>query len=73
MLRTHRGSVIRTLACLLAGSTVLGLTAGCRQKEPEPTVPGYYTGPIKPKGEVAPGPATGGAKAGVKGEAASDK
>lgn len=48
-----------------------GIVAGCGKKEPPPSVPGYYTGPIKPKGDVAPGPTTG-AKAGVKGESAAD-
>lgn len=64
---------MRPLAVALAACTLAGMVAGCRKKEPEPSVPGYYQGPIKPKGEVAPGPSTGGTKAGIKGEAASDK
>lgn len=54
--------------CLCVGA--LSLLVGCGKKEPEPTVPGYYTGPIKPKGEVAPGPANQ-AKPGQKGGAAT--
>jgi hypothetical protein len=62
----------RTLAAAFAAVTLVAVAAGCAKKEPEPSMPGYYTGPIKPKGEVAPGPASG-AKSGVKGEAATGK
>jgi len=50
----------------------LPFAAGCGKKEPEPNVPGYYTGPIKPKGEVAPGPA-GAARPGARGGAATGR
>jgi hypothetical protein len=49
------------LACCLAG------LAGCGKEKPEPTVPGYYEGPIKPKNDVAPGPGGAEAKPGAKG------
>ena len=67
----RQGLIGRLLRVLVAASLLAGVTAGCAKKEPPPTVPGYYSGPIKPKGEVAPGPTTG-AKSGVKGEAATD-
>ncbi len=66
-----RRSLIRRAAVASIAATLLaGIVAGCAKKEPPPSVPGYYTGPIKPKGDVAPGPTTG-AKSGVKGEAAT--
>ncbi len=63
--------MVRALGASFAAVLMVGIVAGCGKTEPPPTVPGYYTGPIKPKGDVAPGPTTG-AKAGVKGESAAD-
>jgi hypothetical protein len=69
-----RGLAQRRAFCALCATAVLiGAVAGCAKKEPPPTVPGYYTGPIRPKGEVAPGP-MGAPKAGKPaGEAATGK
>jgi hypothetical protein len=44
---------------------LLPAIAGCGKKEPAPSVPGYYTGPMRPKNEVAPGP-TGAPKGGAR-------
>lgn len=67
----------RRICSLLAASAAvgsLGLMAfgsmGCGKKEPEPSAPGYYTGYMRPKGEVAPGPNTQGKKPGPKAGAA---
>jgi len=58
---------LRVGATAFAAMILIG-GAGCKKSEPEPTAPGYYTGPIKPKGEVAPpggGPAGGAKKPGA--------
>lgn len=67
-----RRVVARVGALALTVSIALGMLAlpGCKKSEPEPSAPGYYTGPIKPKGEVAPGPGAG-AKPGSKPSAAT--
>jgi len=61
------------MTCAGLGAVCLWpLVVGCGKKEPEPSVPGYYTGPIKPKGEDAPGPA-GAARPGARGGAATGR
>lgn len=37
----------------VAGALLLMVSVGCKQKE-EPTAPGYYTGPLTPKGKAGP-------------------
>lgn len=59
------------LSALVTLALVPGLS-GCKKSEPEPNVPGYYTGPMKTKGEVAPGPGAG-QKAGSKAAAATEQ
>jgi len=51
---TRNRSVARGVILLGAvGALLLTFSFGCK-KEEEPIVPGYYTGPIKPKGEAMP-------------------
>jgi len=42
----------RLLAAVLLLSSA-ALLPGCRQEEPAPSAPGYYTGAMKPKGSSA--------------------
>jgi hypothetical protein len=51
---------------------VLALLPGCSKKEPEPSVPGYFSGQMKPKSEVAPSPGGAKAKPGGKGASVGD-
>lgn len=62
--------LLRLLVAVCVMSETL-LLPGCKQSEPEPSVPGYYTGPIKRKSEVAPGPG-GGPAAGEKAGTATE-
>ncbi|HZO91238.1 MAG TPA: hypothetical protein VFB38_23140 [Chthonomonadaceae bacterium] len=49
-------SAVWPLALLIAAPCLLAfLTAGCGHKEPEPSAPGYYSGPFKGKAKPTGG------------------
>jgi len=58
--RVARGMVL----CGAVGMLLLTVSYGCK-KEEEPTPPGYYTGPITPKGQATPNKGPANSKAGA--------